>query len=137
MSDLIEFFVAGVPVAQGRGRIIRIGNHAAIKDPEKSKEWKQYVKLVASQYAPDVLFSGPMYLSCSFLMQRPKADKKAWFHTKRGDLDNHIKGIMDSLSGVIYEDDKQVAFICASKRYAMPDMQEKPGVIVRVKEMEE
>ena len=51
--------------------------------------------------------------------------------TKKPDIDNIVKGIMDSLNGVIYHDDKQVIQLVAFKAYA-----EKPRVEVTVEESE-
>lgn len=52
--------------------------------------------------------------------------------TKKPDIDNIVKGIMDSLNGVIYHDDKQVIQLVAFKAYA-----EKPRVEVTVEELEQ
>ena len=35
------------------------------------------------------------------------------------DVDNHIKLVMDSCNGIVYEDDKQVVEITGSKRYGV------------------
>jgi Holliday junction resolvase RusA-like endonuclease len=47
---------------------------------------------------------------------------------KTGDLDNHLKVLLDSLNGVAYKDDKQVAEIFISRF----EDKENPRVEVRV-----
>lgn len=50
-------------------------------------------------------------------------DTKKWqrFKTSRIDLDNAIKGIFDSLNGIVYPDDAQIVIITALKGYGRLD----------------
>lgn len=59
-------------------------------------------------------------------MPIPKAwseKKRFWaqgqYHTKKVDLDNVIKSVLDGLNGVAFDDDAQVAQITAFKFYGM------------------
>ena len=55
-------------------------------------------------------------------------------HTKKPDLDNLVKSVVDGLSGFIYADDKQIVEIHATKRYAK--RQEEPGCWVHIDEVD-
>lgn len=45
-------------------------------------------------------------------------DIKFYFETKaRRDIDNYLKVTLDSLTGVVYEDDKQIKYLRAEKFY--------------------
>ena len=49
----------------------------------------------------------------------PKRDKgKALPHTKKPDLDNLEKAVMDAANGVVVQDDSQVCWKMSSKRYS-------------------
>ena len=70
-------------------------------------------------------------------MSIPSSKSKKWKQaaaegvekpTKKPDVDNLIKIIMDALSGVIYKDDKQIIKMSVEKRYA-----EQPGVTLEVR----
>lgn len=41
-----------------------------------------------------------------------------YWHTKKPDLDNLIKAVKDSLTGIVYRDDGQICLETANKRYA-------------------
>ena len=45
--------ILGDPVAQGRPRFSRQGGFVKAYDPAKSRDYKQYFRLVASEDAPD------------------------------------------------------------------------------------
>lgn len=61
-------------------------------------------------------FTGKIKLSIVFYKLRP-ADitSRNW-----GDLDNHIKAVMDSLIGIAFIDDRQVSKLTASKEHGKP-----------------
>ena len=129
------FFIPGNPVAQGRGRIVRIGQNARIADPVKSREWKAYVKAVAAEHAPATPSSKPIYLSLRFDFMRPKSRKRDRFVVTRPDVDNLAKGIMDAMNGIFFEDDRQVASLGVLKAYTKADGA--PGVYVHLSDMEQ
>lgn len=57
----ILFEIMGEPVAHGRPRAGKtFTGKTVLYDPLKSRDFKQYVKLVAVQYAPKELISGPI-----------------------------------------------------------------------------
>ncbi len=59
---MIKFTVLGEPVVQGRPRAGIRNGKISMRDPMKSRNFKQYVGLVASQYAPEKLLEGPLQL---------------------------------------------------------------------------
>lgn len=64
---------------------------------------------------------GRIKLVAIFFMPKPKSFKKNLFdewHTKRPDLDNCIKFILDAMNGIVYKDDSQVCAIIALKGYS-------------------
>lgn len=127
-DSLMIFFIEGHPVAQGRPKFFRRGNHVGAYDPAKSKDWKSWVKMVATSKGVKPL-SGPVSLSLTFQFTRPVSvsAKKRPHHTVKPDLDNCIKGIKDALKGIAWIDDSQVCQIDASKVYA-----DSPGVRVAI-----
>lgn len=138
---MIAFTIYGEPVAQGRPRFTTIAGHARAYDPPDSREYKKYVKLMASQNRPHKPIEGPVELK--LLIYRPllksmSKKKKAEALTgtlrpiKKPDVDNVAKGIMDAMTGIIWADDKQVVSLQVSKFYS-----EQPRVEVKVIPLEE
>ncbi|PEK91417.1 RusA family crossover junction endodeoxyribonuclease [Bacillus mycoides] len=141
---MIKFTVLGEPVAQGRPRAStrkKANGKVEVKmyDPSKSRDFKQYVGLVASQYAPDKLLEGALQLEVkvykpslkSFSKKKTLAAEEGLLRpTTKPDVDNYVKGVKDALNKIIWNDDSQVVDLKVSKWYS-----EKPRVEVIVKEL--
>ena len=69
--------VLGEPVAQGRPRFSRQGGFVKAYDPARSREYKQYVRLVASEDAPETPVTGAVVLSLKIYRAMPKSMSKA------------------------------------------------------------
>lgn len=141
MTNKIKFTVLGEPVAQGRPRATTINGQVRMYDPKKSNDFKKYVRLVASQYAPKQLLEGP--LSMTVIVYRPSLksfSKKKAQEAEAGilrpitkpDVDNYVKGIKDALKQVIWKDDSQVVDLQVSKYYS-----QKPRIEVEIEALED
>lgn len=126
-------------MAQGRPRAGIRNGKINMRDPMKSRNFKQYVGLVASQYAPDKLLEGPLQLEVkvykpslkSFSKKKALAAEEGLLRpTTKPDVDNYVKGVKDALNKVIWNDDSQVVDLKVSKWYS-----EKPRVEVIIKEL--
>ena len=127
---MIEFTVYGSPVAQGRPRFARIGNHVRAYDPTKSKDWKSEVRWQAIERGAKIQ-DGPLDMILYFFLPRPKSlPKKVQHHTKKPDLDNLCKSVKDGLKGICYHDDSQIICLIARKGYV--ENGEQPGVVVQI-----
>ncbi|WP_419882767.1 RusA family crossover junction endodeoxyribonuclease [Peribacillus sp. B-H-3] len=137
---MIQFTVYGEPVAQGRPRATTINGQVRMYDPAKSRDFKKYVQVVASQHKPKTLLEGPLQLFVRVYKPSLKSfskKKKAAAEcgdlrpTTKPDVDNYVKGIKDALNKVIWQDDSQVVELHVSKWYS-----ENPRVEVMVKPFE-
>lgn len=135
----ILFEIMGEPVAQGRPRAGKsFSGKTVLYDPLKSRDFKQYVKLVAAQNAPKELIEGPIILNVDFYRATPKKfktgpkqlliDSGALRPTTKPDVDNYVKGIKDGLNKVIWQDDSQVVELTVRKFYSLS-----PRVVVCIK----
>ena len=112
---IIEFVVKGTAIPKARPRVTKRG---ITYTPSKTKDFENYVKLVASQYAPKELLKGALEMELHFFFQRPKSlPKKVTHHLKKPDVDNTSKAILDSLEGIIYKNDSQVVSLWVTKGY--------------------
>lgn len=134
----ILFEIPGEPVAQGRPRAGKSwGGKTVLYDPDKSRDFKQYVRLVGSQHAPKELIIGPVDLAVDIYRATPKKyqtkpkqaliEKGELRPTTKPDVDNYVKGVKDGLNKVIWQDDSQVVNLTVRKFYSMH-----PRVVVRV-----
>jgi len=137
---MIQFTVYGEPVAQARARATIIHGHIRMYDPKKSSSYKDYIKFVASEYAPSELIKGPLQMSVDIYRPIPKSfSKKKSALAESGtlrpitkpDVDNYIKAIKDALKNIIWKDDSQVVSLVVNKFYS-----EQPRIEVIINEME-
>ena len=117
MTREYKAIVLGEPVAQGRPRFSRQGGFVKAYDPAKSRDYKQYVRLVAAQDAPAVPVTGAVVLSLRIYRAVPKSMSKVKREaalagrlrpTTKPDVSNVLKGVEDALKGVWYADDSQI-----------------------------
>ena len=119
-SKTFKFIIRGDPVAWKRPGQSRWGRY----DTQKSiKEALGSIFRMGMENQPPLL--GKIKLIAVFFMPIPKSLRKSdregvatqGWHTKRPDLDNLIKLILDSMNGIVFKDDSQVCAIIAMKGY--------------------
>ncbi|MBC9783526.1 RusA family crossover junction endodeoxyribonuclease [Heliobacterium chlorum] len=126
---VIHFTVYGEAVAQGRPRATTLGGHVKMFDPEKSANYKTYVRLVAQEHRPQHLLTCPLKVQVDIYKAMPKslpvykreaAERGEYWPTTKPDVDNVVKGVMDALTQVIWLDDTQVVELTVRKFYGDP-----------------
>lgn len=109
------------PTAQKRPRVTRFVTY----DPSK-KDKIEFLKTIFYQL-PKIPLSTALGLTIIFYFARPKShfNRKGILlpsspkhYTKKPDIDNLIKFILDALNGQLYIDDSQIISITATKQYA-------------------
>ena len=130
----VTFYVSGEPKGQPRPRAVRMGPGVRIYDPGTADLWKQAVADHAEleqRLTPDPT-TQPLMMELEFVMPRPrkhyrtgkkahelKPDAPIW-HLTKPDVDNLAKATVDSMAGIAYDDDRSIASLTATKRYAGP-----------------
>ena len=139
----LMFEIPGSPIGQGRPKFSTINGHAVAYDPEKSRNYKAYVKLLATQAMKEqgfTMIDGPCCLDILACFEVPKSKSKKFRErallglerpTKKPDLSNIVKGIEDALNGLAYKDDSSIVFLSVAKCYS-----EVPRVEVILREIE-
>lgn len=112
-----ELFIKTVPIPKGRPRFY--GGHAVT--PEKTRK---YEKLIRDSWEHGIVEADSLMIDMEFVMPIPQSLSKkkqselvAAPHTKKPDLDNLVKAVLDALNGVAYMDDSRISNINASKEY--------------------
>ena len=78
-------------------------------------EFKEVLAHIAKIYVRAPL-EGKIKISVDFFRLKPKGiTSRLW-----GDLDNHLKAVLDSLNGVAFIDDSQVVEVHATKNFGEP-----------------
>ena len=126
--------IKGTPIGKARPRLSRYGTYT----PQKTKDYEEYVKMCyINKYnvklAPREM---PLKAKITAYFEVPtsysKKKKKELIgqsHTNKPDADNIAKIILDSLNGLVYKDDNQIAKLEVEKIYG-----EEAKVIVEITE---
>jgi crossover junction endodeoxyribonuclease RusA len=129
--------VPGVPRAQGSKR--HVGGGVMVEMGGKPlKDWRRDIKETAAEMGVEPL-AGALKLTMDFYMTRPKGHygKKGLLPSAparpsvRPDLDKLARAVMDSLTGIWFRDDAQIASLVCRKHYA-DDSHRTPGVTVEL-----
>lgn len=133
--ETVTFEVPGNPVPQSRPRFTRQGH--AYED-KKVKAYKESVRMVAASRMRGMPpIGGPVTVSLTFFLPIPKswsrekradAEQGRALPTKKPDVDNLAKAVLDACNGIIYADDSQIIHMTVQKWYG-----EDPCVIVEIR----
>lgn len=121
----ITFTINHEPVAEGRARAYRVGGYIRLVTPEKTRHYKALVAELAAAAVGDAEpLVGAMAARISVFLPIPASLSKkartalqARFATRKPDVDNLAKSIMDGCNGIVYLDDSQVVRLTIEKRY--------------------
>ena len=109
---------------RGKGRPRFGGGHAYT-----DKRTRDYEELIAEEYriSGGKMFDGAVSIKVAALFPVPKRaskkDKELMLNdkirpTKRPDIDNILKAVLDALNGIAYDDDAYVVSVSGKKIYA-------------------
>jgi len=136
----LNFTAYGTPRPQGSAKAFVRGNRAFItSDNPKLKPYRHTLTQVAMETASRDALSVPLCargvaveVSIVWTLAKPKSKAKRIIHiTTKPDTDKLARAVLDSLTGVGYEDDAQVVSLYARKQYGLPERTE-----VRVRPIE-
>lgn len=136
-----NFVIPGEPVGKGRPQFSTNGGHPHARTPKKTVVYENLVKMEYERQCEGVRFPDDAALSVTitawFSIPASKSLKVKEMMlagvmrpTKRPDLDNVMKSILDGLNGVAYRDDVQVVTAFVEKRYSS-----RPRVYVEIEEI--
>jgi len=126
---IIEFYIYGVPVPEGRARFTKTGRAYT---PEKTRVFKNHVQLAAVSATIEAAMLGPLSgalrMTLDFTLPIPpswtkrkqdQASAQLLRPTGKPDCDNLAKAVMDGCNGVMYFDDAQIVALSVRKRYGL------------------
>lgn len=138
----VRFTVPGQPKGKARARTVRRGGGKSFSyTPEGTVLYENLIKTCYLQDAGHVLFNDgqPLAVSITAFYEVPKSYSKKkkqemldgqLYPTKKPDIDNIAKCVLDALNKLAYRDDTQVVRLHMEKHYA-----EIPRVEVEIREI--
>ena len=132
----MKIFIPGEPVAQPRPEVSTVGGfgRAYVDAKHPCHAMREAIRLVWQSQVGRCL-NGPVSVRMVFWFERPKGHSKvrrarAEPKMSRPDIDNLVKLGLDALNGVAYNDDGQVYWLNAEKRYVGPEDQSGTEIII-------
>lgn len=123
----IMFTVYGHPVAKGRPRFSTKGKFPVAYTPEKTKTYETEVGMMAkaamgASKALEGALEAFIYVTFPVPPSYSKKRTEACLndvekHTKRPDLDNVVKAVIDGMDKIVFGNDSQITSIYATKVY--------------------
>ena len=134
VADALVFTIPGEPQGKARPRFTMVGGHARTYTPAKTVGYERMVAVLARE-AGVLPCEGPVTLSIAahFLLpqsasKKRQAEMMKLRPTKKPDIDNVAKAILDGLLSIAYGDDAQVVGLYVSKHWTDRD----PCVVVHI-----
>lgn len=124
---MIIFTIPGIPRGKGRTRATTRGGFARMYTDAQTASYENLVRLCCAQEMGGAPCETALQVSISAYFPIPEsASKKAKAamlvggipHTKKPDIDNVIKAILDGMNGVVFKDDKQIIRLFGEKYYS-------------------
>jgi crossover junction endodeoxyribonuclease RusA len=133
----LTFVVYGLAAPQGSKR--HMGNGIMVESSKAVKPWRQDCKHAALACIPPGWDTTvPMSMSVVFRFKRPAGQigkrgvkPSAPQHNtsgRHGDLSKLVRSTEDALTGVLYDDDRQIVTLSASKRFCVGE--EPQGAVI-------
>lgn len=133
----IIFTIRGEPRGKGRPRFTKTGR---VYTPTETAQYESLVGLSYRNSARGYKFTSPVRVTIKAFQKPPKGKSKKVTEdmlngrilpTKKPDVDNIAKIILDGLNKVAWDDDTQVVEMMVTKRYS-----EEPLVAVIIEEID-
>ncbi|HFI0593044.1 TPA: RusA family crossover junction endodeoxyribonuclease [Streptococcus suis] len=130
------------PKPQSRPRFARRGNFTTTYEEKGMKSWRENCRfLIANLYIGQPILEGALRAKVRFFIKPPqyiikvKKNQQTLIDetipvAKKPDVDNYEKALYDSISGIVFKDDGQIALHDVGKFYSL-----KPRIEVEVEEL--
>lgn len=138
MTFSLTFHVDLNPVPKGRPRFSKVGGFVRSYTPKKTTDYETQVKTQAQAVMTREPLETPLAVYLYFRLPIPKSYTKKRSEaclsgserpTKKPDIDNLAKSVLDGLNGVIWCDDSQIVSLHLTKVYAR-----NPGIDLLIRE---
>lgn len=118
----VKLYINSAPIPQKRHR--HNGNKTYDPLAGVKKAYKNVIQVQMNQFLEhsEHMLCGPIHVTINFFMPLPNSKSsrktKGLYHIQKPDIDNLLKFILDTMSGVVYADDAYIFKIESTKFYS-------------------
>ena len=109
------FVIYGKPQGKARPRF----SNGHTYTPKQTTDYERQIKNAFRAAGGEKIENDGVIIEIDVYYKKTAADKKKTSPTKKPDIDNICKIVLDGLNGVAYADDKQVISLTANKYFAV------------------
>ena len=125
MSISVCFYVDTTPIPKGRPRFRSMGKFVQTYTDSKTRSFEELIAEQAKEAMGDMEpLETPLTVFLHFTLPIPvSATKKVKEgllnapHTKKPDIDNLCKSVLDGMANIVFKNDGQIASLHATKKY--------------------
>ena len=123
----LSFSVPGTPRGKGRPRFTIINGHVSTYTPRETRDYEEYVRECFLLQCGQKTLTGPVSVCITACFEPPRSVSKKIRqgmlrgeipHTRKPDLDNIGKAVLDALNKIAYKDDSQITKLKITKQYS-------------------
>lgn len=126
MSISVTFMVDAVPIPKGRPRFRSMGKFVQTYTDSKTRDFEaliaEHAKIAMGDMEPlETPLSVFLHFSLPIPASATKKVREALLgapHTKKPDIDNLCKSVLDGMANIVFKNDGQIASLHAKKVYA-------------------
>lgn len=122
----VKFIVYGIPQGKGRPRFAVTGKGVRAYTPAQTASYENLVRITYTETCRGIRLQGPLAVEIDAFFPVPQSESRKRreamlagkiCHTKKPDVDNLVKSVLDALNGIAYDDDRQVCRLRIRKMY--------------------
>lgn len=125
MSISVCFYVDTTPIPKGRPRFRSMGKFVTTYTDSKTRSFEELIAEHAKEAMGDMEpLETPLSVFLHFTLPIPasasKKVKEALLnapHTKKPDIDNLCKSVLDGMANIVFKNDGQISSLHATKKY--------------------
>lgn len=131
-----RLFIPGIPIPQGSKTASRTGTRIVLREANKRlPAWRKELAAAIHAHRMDTdtaPITSAVVVQYEFLMPRPKTVTRKHM-TVKPDLDKLARAVNDACTDAqLMSDDALIISMHLNKRYAVPELDEQPGVHISV-----
>lgn len=116
----LPLFISGHPRPKGSWTAVQTRSGIKFRPAsDKTAKWCQHLtEELRERWTHTIILDGPVRCTLKFLLPRPKTVMRQRPTGRfEGDLDKHVRAVLDSMTNIVYKDDSQVVEIHTTKHY--------------------
>lgn len=118
IGSVLKMTIFGEPTPKGRPKVAMRGKFPQVYTPKQTRDAEESFLAQIIKQRPEKPITEAIKITIDFYKAKPKSMPKKVVHwTKKPDLDNMVKLVLDAMNKVFFIDDSQIIELNCRKKY--------------------